>query len=97
MLEPKFDGSSVSITYKNGEFSGAATRGDGNIGEDITENIRTIKNVPLILKDNNPPKLIEIRGEVIFPLKKFYSLNKKLQEIDQGFSNPRNAAAGSLR
>ena len=97
MLEPKFDGSSVSITYKNGEFSGAATRGDGNIGEDITENIRTIKNVPLFLKDNNPPKLIEIRGEVIFPLKKFYSLNKKLQEIDQGFSNPRNAAAGSLR
>jgi len=97
ILEPKFDGSSVSITYKNGEFNAAATRGDGSVGEDITENIRTIKNVPLSIKDQNPPKLIEIRGEVIFPLKKFSLLNKKLQETEQGFANPRNAAAGSLR
>ena len=97
ILEPKFDGSSVSITYKKGLFDSAATRGDGAIGENITENIKTIKNVPLFLDDKNPPDLVEIRGEVIFPLKEFKLLNKKLKKDNQSFSNPRNAAAGSLR
>ena len=97
ILEPKFDGSSVSITYKKGLFTSASTRGDGSIGEDITENIKTIKNIPLELKTNNPPEIIEIRGEVIFPLKEFKALNKKLKKDNMSFSNPRNAAAGSLR
>ena len=97
ILEPKFDGSSVSITYKDGIYNSAATRGDGSTGEDITANIKTIKNVPLKLLDNAPQGLIEIRGEVIFPLKEFASLNKKLEKSNQAFSNPRNAAAGSLR
>ena len=97
ILEPKFDGSSVSITYKKGIYSSAATRGDGSTGEDITANIRTIKNVPLKLLDDNPPDLIEIRGEVIFPIREFTYLNKRLEKTNQAFSNPRNAAAGSLR
>ena len=97
ILEPKFDGSSVSITYKNGFFKAASTRGDGAIGENITQNAKTIKNIPLELTGLRPPELIEIRGEVIFPLKEFQKLNKRLEEANQAFSNPRNAAAGSLR
>ena len=97
ILEPKFDGSSVSITYKEGFFYSASTRGDGTIGEDVTENIKTIKNIPLQLQTKKPPKIIEIRGEVIFPLKEFAALNKKLKKDSVPFSNPRNAAAGSLR
>jgi len=97
ILEPKFDGSSVSITYKEGFFNSASTRGDGTIGEDITENIKTIKNVPLQLNTKKPPQIIEIRGEIIFPLKEFEALNKKLKKNNISFSNPRNAAAGSLR
>ena len=93
-LEPKFDGASISITYKNGQIDTAATRGDGETGEEITENVKTIKNIPLMLNGNNIPKIIEIRGEVIIPISHF----KKLNLIDdKKFSNPRNAAAGTLR
>tara|TARA_B100001939_G_scaffold69549_2_gene57979 strand:- start:3170 stop:5146 length:1977 start_codon:yes stop_codon:yes gene_type:complete len=94
IIEPKFDGASISITYKNGEIDSAATRGDGEIGEEITENIKTIKSVPLKLIGENIPNLIEIRGEVIFPISEFNKFNIDRSNI---FSNPRNAAAGSLR
>ena len=94
IIEPKFDGASISITYKNGEIYSAATRGDGEIGEEITENVKTIKSVPLKLMGKNIPDLIEIRGEVIFPISKFNKLNISSSKV---FSNPRNAAAGSLR
>ena len=94
IIEPKFDGASISITYKNGEIHSAATRGDGEIGEEITENVKTIKSVPLKLIGKNIPDLIEIRGEVIFPISKFNKLNISSSKV---FSNPRNAAAGSLR
>ena len=94
IIEPKFDGASISITYKNGEIYSAATRGDGEIGEEITENVKTIKSVPLKLIGKNIPDLIEIRGEVIFPISKFNKLNRS---SSKAFSNPRNAAAGSLR
>ena len=94
IIEPKFDGASISITYKNGEIYSAATRGDGEIGEEITENVKTIKSVPLKLIGKNIPDLIEIRGEVIFPISKFNKLNISSSKV---FSNPRNAAAGSLR
>ena len=97
VLEPKFDGASVSITYKNGILDIGATRGDGKIGENITENIKTIKSIPLKLNGEKIPKLIEIRGEVIFPIKEFKILNKRLHKKGQSFSNPRNAASGSLR
>ena len=93
-LEPKFDGASISITYKDGQIDTAATRGDGETGEQITENVKTIKNIPLMLNGKNIPKIIEIRGEVIIPISQF----KKLNLIDEKkFSNPRNAAAGTLR
>jgi len=75
----------------------AATRGDGKTGEDVTENIKTIKSVPLSLSGKQIPELIEIRGEVILPINKFQALNKNLKAAGQVFSNPRNAAAGSLR
>ena len=75
IIEPKFDGASISITYKNGEIDSAATRGDGEIGEEITENIKTIKSVPLKLTGKNIPNLIEIRGEVIFPISEFNKFN----------------------
>jgi len=97
ILEPKFDGASVSITYEKGMLTVAATRGDGKIGEDVTENIKTIKSVPLSLSGKQIPELIEIRGEVILPINKFQALNKNLKATGQVFSNPRNAAAGSLR
>jgi len=97
ILEPKFDGASVSITYKKGMLEVAATRGDGKIGENITENIKTIKSVPLSLTGKQIPELVEIRGEVIFPISKFKSLNESIRNTGQIFSNPRNAASGSLR
>ena len=97
IIEPKFDGASVSITYKNGLLSSASTRGDGAVGENITENIKTIKNIPLVLTTNKPPTIIEIRGEVIIPLNYFKKLNQELEGEGQTFSNPRNAASGTLR
>ncbi|MDP8170120.1 NAD-dependent DNA ligase LigA [Pasteurella skyensis] len=96
--EPKLDGLAVSILYKNGILTQAATRGDGATGEDITANIRTIRNIPLKLNMTNPPAHLEVRGEVFMPQKGFNLLNEKaLSKGEKTFANPRNAAAGSLR
>jgi len=96
--ELKFDGLSINLTYENGLLARAATRGDGEVGEDVTENIRTIRSIPLKLKTKNPPKKIEIRGEIILTIKAFESLNRDQANKDEKtFANPRNAAAGSLR
>lgn len=96
--EPKLDGLAVSILYVNGVLTQAATRGDGTTGEDITANIRTIRNIPLKLKTDNPPLRLEVRGEVFMPQKGFEALNQKaLEKGEKTFANPRNAAAGSLR
>ena len=98
MAEPKLDGIGVELIYKNGEFTLGLTRGDGYNGEDITQNLRTIRSLPLKLLGDNIPELLEIRGEVFIRKKDFNNLNKK-QKLNskQIFANPRNAAAGSLR
>ncbi len=96
--EPKLDGLAVSILYVNGKLTQAATRGDGTTGEDITLNIRTIRNIPLQLRTENPPARLEVRGEVFMPQAGFEKLNEAaLQHGEKTFANPRNAAAGSLR
>ena len=96
--EPKLDGLAVSILYVNGILTQAATRGDGTTGEDITANIRTIRNIPLQLLTDNPPARLEVRGEVFMPHAGFERLNEYALEHDEKtFANPRNAAAGSLR
>ncbi|MGR6980872.1 NAD-dependent DNA ligase LigA [Testudinibacter sp. P27/CKL/0425] len=96
--EPKLDGLAVSILYVNGVLTRAATRGDGATGEDITANIRTIRNIPLQLLSDNPPARLEVRGEVFMPHQAFERLNQDaLQHGQKTFANPRNAAAGSLR
>lgn len=96
LVEPKIDGLSVALEYENGVFVRGATRGDGTVGEDVTENLRTIKSIPLKL-DNAPPTLI-VRGEVFMPRTVFEQLNAVREERGESlFANPRNAAAGSLR
>jgi len=96
--EPKLDGLAVSILYVNGVLTQAATRGDGTTGEDITANIRTIRNIPLQLLMDNPPTRLEVRGEVFMPHEGFERLNQQaLEKGEKTFANPRNAAAGSLR
>ncbi|MDU6910339.1 MAG: NAD-dependent DNA ligase LigA [Haemophilus parainfluenzae] len=96
--EPKLDGLAVSILYVNGVLTQAATRGDGTTGEDITANIRTIRNIPLQLLMDNPPVRLEVRGEVFMPHAGFERLNQQaLEKGEKTFANPRNAAAGSLR
>ncbi|MDG6336476.1 NAD-dependent DNA ligase LigA [Glaesserella parasuis] len=96
--EPKLDGLAVSILYVDGVLTQAATRGDGTTGEDITANIRTIRNIPLKLKSSNPPHRLEVRGEVFMPQQGFEQLNERaLAKGEKTFANPRNAAAGSLR
>ncbi len=95
-VEPKVDGLSVALEYVDGEFLRGATRGDGNIGEDVTENLKTIRSIPMHL-DNAPHRLI-VRGEVFMPRSVFEELNEKREAQGQAlFANPRNAAAGSLR
>jgi DNA ligase (NAD+) len=96
--EPKLDGLAVSILYENGELVRAATRGDGQVGENITANVRTISNVPLTLRGDHYPERVEVRGEVFMPRDGFAKLNEHQKEAGgKVFANPRNAAAGSLR
>ena len=98
LCEPKIDGLALSITYENGVLVKAATRGDGETGEDVTQNVLTIAGVPHVLQGSNHPELIEIRGEVYFPLKAFEQLNADLVAAGKPpFANPRNSASGSLR
>ncbi|MEU8963830.1 NAD-dependent DNA ligase LigA [Streptomyces sp. NPDC048491] len=98
LCELKVDGLAVNLTYEHGRLTRAATRGDGRTGEDITPNVRTIADIPTRLKGDRIPALVEIRGEVYFPMEAFEGLNARLVEAgDKPFANPRNAAAGSLR
>ncbi len=96
--EPKLDGLAISLIYERGLLIQAATRGDGNTGENVTANVRTIKSIPLRLTGTNWPQKLEVRGEVFMPKKAFSRLNTRMQEQGhKAFVNPRNAAAGSLR
>jgi DNA ligase (NAD+) len=94
--EPKIDGLAISLTYEDGVFTRGATRGDGRIGEDVTQNLRTIGSIPLRIDD--APSLIEVRGEVYLPIADFKALNERRVEAGEpAFANPRNSAAGSIR
>ena len=98
VVEPKIDGLAISLTYRDGVFAVGATRGDGEVGEDVTANLRTIGSLPLRLRVPDPPPVVEVRGEVYLPLAAFARLNE--QRIADGlptFVNPRNSAAGSIR
>jgi len=96
--EPKLDGLAISIRYENGFLTQAATRGDGQTGENVTLNIKTIQSIPLALIGEGFPDILEVRGEIYMPKKGFEQLNKsQLEKGEKTFANPRNAAAGSLR
>ena len=98
LCEVKVDGLAINLTYENGQLVRGLTRGNGVTGEDVTLNVKTIKNLPHALTGENLPSLIEIRGEVFFPLAAFHELNESLEESGKSvFANPRNGAAGSLR
>jgi DNA ligase (NAD+) len=97
-VEPKFDGLAITLTYENGLFTQGATRGDGYTGENVTHNLRTIRAIPTRLNIENPPALIEVRGEVLMLKRDFERLNEAQEKVGAKlFANPRNAAAGSLR
>jgi DNA ligase (NAD+) len=94
--EPKIDGLAISLTYENGVLARGATRGDGRVGEDVTQNLRTIGAIPLRIDD--PPALVEVRGEIYLPIADFKALNERRAEAGEpAFANPRNSAAGSIR
>ncbi len=99
VAELKIDGVSAALTYENGQFTLGATRGDGETGEDITHNLRTVRSIPLVLKEQqNVPSLLDVRGEIYMKIKDFKSLNR--EKIDKGelpFANPRNATSGSVK
>lgn len=98
VCELKFDGTAISLTYRDGRLAQAVTRGDGTRGDDVTANVRTIRTVPLQLAGNDYPPLFEIRGEVLMPFRSFERLNREREDIGETpFANPRNAAAGSLK
>lgn len=98
VAEPKLDGLAISLLYENGLYVRAATRGDGETGEDVTENVRTIKSVPLRLLGEGWPARLEVRGEIYMPKAGFEAFNAKMRAVgEKTFVNPRNAAAGSLR
>ena len=100
MAEPKFDGLSIELVYEDGVLERGSTRGDGEVGEDVTENLRTIRAIPLRLREEGPSSrgTVSVRGEVLIPLAAFAEFNKKLIEAgDEPFANARNAAAGTVR
>src|SRR5581483_8099360 len=98
VIEPKIDGLAINLTYEGGVLRRGATRGDGEEGEDVTINLRTVRSVPLRLHGDGAPALVEVRGEVYMPLTGFRELNERLaSEGKKTAPNPRNAAAGSLR
>ncbi|WP_192346215.1 NAD-dependent DNA ligase LigA [Algoriphagus sp. Y33] len=96
--EMKFDGVAISLVYENGRFVRAVTRGDGNRGDDVTANVRTIRNIPLEVKGDNIPDRFEVRGEIFLPLREFLKINATREEAgDALLANPRNAASGTLK
>ena len=98
IASPKYDGIAISLIYINGTLQQGLTRGDGFIGEDVTHNIKTIKNIPLRLNTSNPPEKLEVRGEVLIFNNEFFQLNQEQEALGlKLFANPRNAAAGSIR
>lgn len=98
VCELKFDGASISLTYRNGLLESAVTRGDGETGDDVTNNVKTIKSVPLRLRNNDYPDELTARGEIFLPLEGFRRLNEELaRKGEQPFSNPRNTAAGTIK
>lgn len=98
VCELKFDGTSISLVYENGRLTRAVTRGDGRKGDDVTANVRTIRNIPLVLKGDDVPPYIEVRGEILMPWSSFDALNKERAEQEEPlFANPRNAASGTLK
>ncbi len=98
VLELKYDGAAIGITYENGRFVRALTRGDGTVGEDVSVNVRTIRSIPLMLKQGDYPDSFEIRGEILLPLKEFQRINEeRLDNGDDPYANPRNTAAGTMK
>ncbi|MEA2383633.1 MAG: ligase, partial [Solirubrobacteraceae bacterium] len=98
VAEPKIDGLAMSLVYRDGRLERAATRGNGEVGEDVTHNLRTIKTIPRTLDTPDPPALLEVRGEVYMSLPDFAALNERRAEAGLStFMNPRNAAAGTIR
>ena len=98
VCELKFDGTSISLIYEKGRLVRAVTRGDGRMGDDVTDNVRTIRNIPLILRGDNLPDYLEARGEILLPWSSFEQINKEREEQEEPlFANPRNAAAGTLK
>lgn len=98
VCELKFDGTSISLVYEGGRLTRAVTRGDGRKGDDVTANVRTIRNIPLVLKGDDVPSYLEVRGEILMPWSSFDALNKERAEQEEPlFANPRNAASGTLK